>query len=213
MSDDLIKRSDVLFMIDAFERDFEQSWRVQFRANIKALPAVPTHSYAGESEASVYNRKGFPPIGLQGHAHAPVADSHPAIDPAAIREAALQARIKQLERERDTEAGWATMLREERDVAIRQRNAWQDKAEAAEAKLDKAAEALRPFADVLKGNYFHQPDTLPISMGFGHYDRRWTLKLMDFRNARTTLAEMETEPLGAEFEAVWDDNKGELYEP
>ena len=80
-------------------------------------------------------------------------------------------------------------------------------------KLDKAVETLRPFADVLKGNYFHQPDTLPISMGFGHYDRRWTLKLMDFRNARTTLAEMETEPLGAEFEAVWDDNKGELYEP
>ena len=58
-------------------------------------------------------------------------------------------------------------------------------------KLAKAVEALRPFADVLKGNYFHQPDTLPISMGFGHYDRRWTLKLMDFRNARTVLAELE----------------------
>jgi hypothetical protein len=40
MTDDLIKRSDVLFMIDAFERDFEQSWRVQFRANIYAIPAV-----------------------------------------------------------------------------------------------------------------------------------------------------------------------------
>lgn len=40
MSDDLIKRSDVLFMIDAFERDFQQSWRVQFRANIDAIPAV-----------------------------------------------------------------------------------------------------------------------------------------------------------------------------
>jgi hypothetical protein len=40
MSDDLIKRSDVLFMIDVFERDFEQSWRVQFRANIYAIPAV-----------------------------------------------------------------------------------------------------------------------------------------------------------------------------
>jgi hypothetical protein len=37
---DLIKRSDVLFMIDAFERDFEQSWRVQFRADIYAIPAV-----------------------------------------------------------------------------------------------------------------------------------------------------------------------------
>jgi len=40
MSDDLIKRSDVLSMIDAFERDFQQSWRVQFRANIDAIPAV-----------------------------------------------------------------------------------------------------------------------------------------------------------------------------
>lgn len=40
MSDDLIKRSDVLSMIDAFERDFQQSWRVQFRANINAIPAV-----------------------------------------------------------------------------------------------------------------------------------------------------------------------------
>jgi hypothetical protein len=27
------------------------------------------------------------------------------------------------------------------------------------------------------------------------------------------LAELETEPLGAEFEAVWDANKTELYEP
>jgi hypothetical protein len=40
MSDDLIKRSDVLSMIDAFERDFQQSWRVQFCANINAIPAV-----------------------------------------------------------------------------------------------------------------------------------------------------------------------------
>ena len=90
MMDDLIKREDALAAIDTFKRDFEQSWKVQFSADIKALPAVPTHSYAGESEASVYDRKGFPPIGLQGHAHAPVADSHPAIDPAAIREAALR---------------------------------------------------------------------------------------------------------------------------
>lgn len=58
--------------------------------NTRALPAVPTHRYAGESEASMYDRKGFPPIGLQGHAHAPVADSQPTIDPAAIREAALR---------------------------------------------------------------------------------------------------------------------------
>lgn len=40
MSDDLIKRSDVLFMIDAFERDFQQSWKAQFRADVDAIPAI-----------------------------------------------------------------------------------------------------------------------------------------------------------------------------
>jgi hypothetical protein len=37
---DLIKRDDALAAIDTFERDFEQSWRVQLRANIDAIPAV-----------------------------------------------------------------------------------------------------------------------------------------------------------------------------
>jgi hypothetical protein len=40
MSDDLIKRDDALATIDTFKRDFEQSWKVQFRANIYAIPAV-----------------------------------------------------------------------------------------------------------------------------------------------------------------------------
>ena len=68
---------------------------------------------------------------------------------------------------------------------------WAIRAMNAETKLAKAMEVLRPFADVLKGNYSHQPDTMPISMGFGEYDRRLALKLMDFRNARTVLAELE----------------------
>jgi outer membrane protein assembly factor BamD (BamD/ComL family) len=38
--EDLIKRDDALAAIDAFKRDFEQSWKVQFSADIKALPAV-----------------------------------------------------------------------------------------------------------------------------------------------------------------------------
>lgn len=37
---DLIKRDDVLAAIDTFKRDFEQSWKVQFSADIKALPAI-----------------------------------------------------------------------------------------------------------------------------------------------------------------------------
>ena len=40
MSDDLIKRDDALAAIDTFKRDFEQSWKVQFSADIKALPAI-----------------------------------------------------------------------------------------------------------------------------------------------------------------------------
>lgn len=88
MSDDLIKRDDALNACVLREDNPPTEMQLSLRNVISALPAVPTHRYAGESEASVYNRKGFPPIGLQGHAHAPVADSHPAIDPAAIREAA-----------------------------------------------------------------------------------------------------------------------------
>ena len=38
--DDLIKRDDALATIDTFKRDFEQSWKVQFSADIKALPAI-----------------------------------------------------------------------------------------------------------------------------------------------------------------------------
>ena len=40
--DDLIKREDALAAIDTFKRDFKQSWRVQFSADIRALPAVDT---------------------------------------------------------------------------------------------------------------------------------------------------------------------------
>ena len=57
---ELIKRDDALAAIDTFNRDFEQSWKVQFSADIKALPAI---------------------------------------DPADIREAALQARIEELEKD------------------------------------------------------------------------------------------------------------------
>ena len=68
----------------------------------------------------------------------------------------------------------------------------------AEAKLAKAAEALQ-FASAelliigVMGSY---PTALPAA-----------------NKARAMLDELEIEPLGAEFEAVWDANKGELYEP
>jgi hypothetical protein len=37
---DLIKRDDALATIDTFKRNFEQPWKVQFSADIRALPAV-----------------------------------------------------------------------------------------------------------------------------------------------------------------------------
>lgn len=40
MSDDLIKRDDALATIDTFKRNFEQPWKVQFSADIAALPAI-----------------------------------------------------------------------------------------------------------------------------------------------------------------------------
>ena len=71
---DLIKRDDALATIDTFKRDFEQSWKVQFSADIKALPAI---------------------------------------DPAATREDALQARIEELVKERDEYKAAAAIWQED----------------------------------------------------------------------------------------------------
>ena len=91
---DLIKRDDALAAINAFERDFEQSWKVQFSADIKALPAI---------------------------------------DPAATREAALQARIEELE----NSLAWYQMMDAMSSDHVVELT---DKLEAAEAKLTKALE-------------------------------------------------------------------------
>ena len=125
---------------------------------LRALPAVTTYRYAGESEASVYDRKGFPPIDLAALTPTPAADSQPAVsvppdislrirnllckaiddlendrgvdlielerlcilaasqpatDLAAIREAALQARIEELLKERDEYKAAAAIWQED----------------------------------------------------------------------------------------------------
>jgi len=130
MSDDLIKRDDALAAVNGWHQI------THIRAALEAVPIVTTHRHAGESEASVYDRKGFPPIGLQGHAHAPVADSHPAIDTAAIREAALQDRIEGLERERER------VIKATNDMFC----VMSDSLNTAHAKLAKAVEYLRKIA-------------------------------------------------------------------
>jgi predicted nuclease with TOPRIM domain len=59
-----------------------------------------------------------------------------------------------------------------------------------EAKVERLREALKPFADIVKGNWNEQPDTMPMSYGFG-IDKRFDLTLGDFRKARATLKESE----------------------
>jgi hypothetical protein len=86
MSDDLIKRDNALNACVLREDNPPTEMQLSLRNVISALPAVPTHRYAGESEASVYDRKGFPPIEIVN-------------DPAAIREAALKAALAELEGE------------------------------------------------------------------------------------------------------------------
>jgi len=72
-----------------------------------------------------------------------------------------------------------------------------DHIEQTETKLAKAMEYLRKIAA-----YTH----------IGTHEQG-IVQNAEARIACTALAELEGEPLGAEFEAVWDDNKGELYEP
>lgn len=58
------------------------------------------------------------------------------------------------------------------------------RADAAEAKLAQAVEALGPFASALKDNWSKQPDESPIIAGPHAYDMRLEFTLGDFRRAR-----------------------------
>jgi len=75
-----------------------------------------------------------------------------------------------------------------REDFIQENNRWCD----ALRKLAKVMEIGDKMAASIKGNYY-----IPNVVA------EWN----------AVLAELEGEPLGAEFEAVWDANKTELYEP
>ena len=53
-------------------------------------------------------------------------------------------------------------------------------------EIEWLREALKPFADVVKGNWNEQPDTMQMSYGFG-VDKRFDLTLGDFRKACAAL--------------------------
>ena len=52
---ELIKRDDALAAIDTFKRDFEQSWKVQFSADIAALPAINLADHIEELKLELDN--------------------------------------------------------------------------------------------------------------------------------------------------------------
>ena len=115
----------------------------------------------------------------------------PAVDPAAIREAALQARIEELVKERD-------------ELAAALDENWVTHLEVMQAKMQraKAVEALQAAQVYIDDLRSHEG-----AEGFSGSTNQAA------ENYHALLAELESEPLGAEFEAVWDANKGELYEP
>ncbi len=48
-------------------------------------------------------------------------------------------------------------------------------------------EALRPFAELIGGNYHYQPDDMLLDVGFGSADLRFKISLGAFRAARAAL--------------------------
>ena len=80
----------------------------------------------------------------------------------------------------EKDAGALAAMRKERDDC-------QEKRMAAEADAARLREALKPFATVLKDNWFHQRDGLKIRCGTNEFDLRLDLTLGDFRKARAAL--------------------------
>ena len=50
-------------------------------------------------------------------------------------------------------------------------------------------EALKPFAEMLKGNYSHQSDNMPIKAGANQYDLVFVFTLGDLRAAAAAIRE------------------------
>jgi len=71
-----------------------------------------------------------------------------------------------------------------------------------DAEIERLREALKPFAEVLKGHWSHQSDDMVLSVGFGD-DKRLELRLGDFRLARSAL--QQTQPSHAQM----SDDKGQ----
>lgn len=58
---------------------------------------------------------------------------------------------------------------------------------ASQARVRELKDALRPFADLLKGHYSQQPDSAKLEAGLNANDLRFAIPLGDFRRARASL--------------------------
>jgi len=63
-----------------------------------------------------------------------------------------------------------------------------DTIEALRADNARLREAVKPFAEMLKGNYSHQSDDMPIKAGANQYDLVFVFTLGDLRAARAAAA-------------------------
>jgi len=61
-----------------------------------------------------------------------------------------------------------------------------------QSENDRLREALEPFAEMLKGNYSHQSDDMPIKAGANQYDLVFGFTLGDLRAARAAIREEKT---------------------
>jgi len=63
----------------------------------------------------------------------------------------------------------------------------ENECEAAGQRVEALEDALRPFAEAIKGNYSNQPDSAWLMCGLNGSDLRLTLGLADFRRAKELL--------------------------
>ena len=77
-------------------------------------------------------------------------------------------------------------LIEEQAAEIERLEAERDALREENARL---REALKPFAGILKGNYSHQSDDMPIKAGANQYDLVFVFTLGDLRAARAAIRE------------------------
>jgi len=66
---------------------------------------------------------------------------------------------------------------------------WAEEITRLREETTRLREALKPFAGILKGNYSHQSDDMPIKAGANQYDLVFVFTLGDLRAAAAAIRE------------------------